>query len=978
MKLILQAIKALFRKIEASRTHWEEVKEVSVVAETTVTISKDMGSSESLSYTTTQLKVGQTYFVILNGVSYECVAWYSDAVDGVIIGNGVIYGGEGGGNGEPFSCDSYLRGDIYLNTEKAGTYTISISTKENVIHKLDKKYLPDEIIDGIDIAQSTANDAISTANSKMDANNPVGTGSFSMGRKSGSVVGNYSHAEGSYTTASGDDSHAEGYYTTASGHYSHAEGFRTTASGSYSHAEGQITTALGVNSHAEGINTTASGKFSHAEGDSTYEFSEVVTTTNPTNDDIRAAWINKKFSVSKGISSHVEGKDSLALGDYSHAEGDSTTASGQSSHSEGSSTTASGNFSHAEGSGTTALGTNSYAGGFRTTASGTYSHAEGESTHKFSDVVTTTNPTNADIITAWKSNKFSLAKGNSSHVEGQNNLALRDYSHAEGVSTTASGSQSHAEGGSTTASGASSHAEGINTKASGDYSHAEGGRTTASGNDSHAEGVNTEAFGTCSHAEGSNTTASGVGSHAEGLFTKASKDYQHAQGKYNIEDSAGTYADIIGNGTTESNRSNAATVDWSGNAWYAGDVYVGSTSGTNKDAGSKKLATEEYVDSKQVQSDYEQNDSDAADYIKNRPFYSSGITEVTLLDGTFDFAENPDTGLYLYSEESSAIFEELKTYTVLFDGTSYSCIGYIPMEGSPVLLGNASLLGVSGGNNEPFLMLTADSHLVIYTNSTDASHTVKIIDPRETIKKLDEKYLPDEIRKTPSSKMDKINPTGTGSFSLNREVSTTIGNYSFAEGYCTTASAHSSHAEGDNTTASAHASHAEGIGTTASGNQSHAEGSNTTASGSYSHAEGAVTTASGNFSHAEGRNTTASGVYQHAQGKYNIEDSTGTYADIIGNGTSSKRSNAATVDWSGNAWYAGDVYVGSTSGTNKDSGSKKLATEEYVDNSTASIEIPTTLPNPNALTIKIGSTAVTYDGSKAQTVTIDDGTEVSY
>lgn len=40
--------------------------------------------------------------------------------------------------------------------------------------------------------------------------------------------------------------------------------------------------------------------------------------------------------------------------------------------------------------------------------------------------------------------------------------------------------------------------------------------------------------------------------------------------------------------------------------------------------------------------------------------------------------------------------------------------------------------------------------------------------------------------------------------------------------------------------------------------------------------------------------------------------------------------------------------------------------------------IPTELKNPNALTIKIGSTTVTYDGSEAQTVTIDDGTEVSY
>ena len=40
--------------------------------------------------------------------------------------------------------------------------------------------------------------------------------------------------------------------------------------------------------------------------------------------------------------------------------------------------------------------------------------------------------------------------------------------------------------------------------------------------------------------------------------------------------------------------------------------------------------------------------------------------------------------------------------------------------------------------------------------------------------------------------------------------------------------------------------------------------------------------------------------------------------------------------------------------------------------------IPTALPNPNALTIKIGGTTVTYDGSAAKTVTIADGSEVAY
>ena len=39
---------------------------------------------------------------------------------------------------------------------------------------------------------------------------------------------------------------------------------------------------------------------------------------------------------------------------------------------------------------------------------------------------------------------------------------------------------------------------------------------------------------------------------------------------------------------------------------------------------------------------------------------------------------------------------------------------------------------------------------------------------------------------------------------------------------------------------------------------------------------------------------------------------------------------------------------------------------------------PAALPNPKALTIQIGGTRITYDGSTAQTVTIADGDEVAY
>lgn len=350
---------------------------------------------------------------ILNGVQY----------DGLVKQGGIYILNENGS--DLFSLrmtGNTLR--VMGGSITSGTYTLEIFYVENGIMTLDEKYIPD---------------SIARTSNVMKKNNPVGTGSFSMNRKSSTYIGKYSFAEGNNTTASGYASHAEGYMTTASGEYSHSEGYETKASTKYTHAEGYNTTASNI---------------------------------------------------------------------ASHAEGDDTTASGYASHSEGHQTTASGYASHAEG---------------------------------------------------WKTE----ASGDYSHTEGQETVASEEWSHAEGYNTTASGQSSHSEGNNTTASGYASHSE--------------GGATTASGGYSHAEGYN--------------TTASRHASHSEGHGTIASGEYQHVQGKYNIEDTSDTYAHIVGNGESDSERSNAHTLDWSGNAWFAGDVYVGSTSGTNKDEGSRKLAT---------------------------------------------------------------------------------------------------------------------------------------------------------------------------------------------------------------------------------------------------------------------------------------------------------------------------------------------------------------------------------------------------
>ena len=110
-----------------------------------------------------------------------------------------------------------------------------------------------------DTAKATADTAKTTANNAATKKDPVITGSFSQNRKSSSVIGDNSHAEGTNTTASGIASHAEGAYTIASGSRSHAEGWVATASGLASHAEGEGTIAQGYAQHVQGQYNIPSG-----------------------------------------------------------------------------------------------------------------------------------------------------------------------------------------------------------------------------------------------------------------------------------------------------------------------------------------------------------------------------------------------------------------------------------------------------------------------------------------------------------------------------------------------------------------------------------------------------------------------------------------------------------------------------------------------------------------------------------------------
>ena len=122
-------------------------------------------------------------------------------------------------------------------------------------------------------------------------------------------------------------------------------------------------------------------------------------------------------------------------------------------------------------------------------------------------------------------------------------------------------------------------------------------------------------------------TASGNASHAEGNASHAVGRSQHVQGEFNIVDpeydatnpsKRGKYAHIVGNGKNNLDRSNAHTLDWEGNAWFAGNIYIG---GMGQDDPNAKKLSVGGGGGASVQADWNQNDPEQPDFVKNRPFY---------------------------------------------------------------------------------------------------------------------------------------------------------------------------------------------------------------------------------------------------------------------------------------------------------------------------------------------------------------------
>lgn len=625
------------------------------------------------------------------------------------------------------------------------------------------------------------------------------------------------------------------------------------------------------------------------------------------------------YNKSTGYASTTLGESNTASGSYSAAVCYGNTVTGGYAFAEGYANTVNGYYGHAEGQQNTINAGKPYAHveGYDNTVDASGAHAEGRR-----NTITGYGDSHAEGCGNTVSGYCGHAEGNSntasgqySHVEGYKSQATGKEAHAEGDWTVASGQGSHTEGFSTTASGNATHAEGSGTVASGQYAHAEGDRANASGNYSHAQGQETVASGTCSHAEGWKSkatnnsahaegeegTASGKGAHVEGQGTIAASNWQHVAGKFNIEDDQNVYARITGNGTADDARSNVETLDWNGNLTVAGNITDGNGNILADKIEGLTILTYGTSTWNDFLTAFRKNMIVYCQVGKRLAFLTYASLDGTQINAEFQYYRSIANHNYNNQSDETYIYK-------LFPNNTWET----------TIRKNSTIVKVNNGINGNF-------------NTSTNELTLSLVDSTE--------------------KMNKANPVGTGSFSMNRATGSSEGTNSvtanggiiedtralaltfvsqenntatftstddlkhfaaigavitFTDGTNTFVMPWISTTQNGNTRTNI-LDNSEGYvfdvnatytttkienneSNTASGINSFAIGAGNTASGDYSCVTGAKNIASGESSFAEGSGTTASGYRSHAEGSNSKAQANNSHAE--GNGSTASGANS--------------------------------------------------------------------------------------
>lgn len=324
----------------------------------------------------------------------------------------------------------------------------------------------------------------------------------------------------------------------------------------YGIANGSYSLAMGYQKLGGGDNATASAQLSIAIGAS---------------------------ALASGIGSLALGYNSTASADYAVSIGGVNVSSATYAFSSGQGTTASGVASNAINSATLASGDYSFSGGLTSVSSGDKAFSFGGSAYAQADY-------------AVSFGNGNVSSGLSAFTSGEAGNAAGYASVTMGLSTSSFGYTGFSGGNNTHASGNYSTVFGFHTRAgyaprTFTYNGGEGtinisGDVTAEFNNGDTVNLQPDNFtpsqvGTISsvpsYDSGSNTTSfslsEGVSGITGGLIAvTSSSTYQFVAGKYNITDNVSAF--IIGNGTDEGSRSNAYTLDFSGNSAQAGNATI--------------------------------------------------------------------------------------------------------------------------------------------------------------------------------------------------------------------------------------------------------------------------------------------------------------------------------------------------------------------------------------------------------------------
>ena len=141
-----------------------------------------------------------------------------------------------------------------------------------------------------------------------------------------------------------------------------------------------------------------------------------------------------------------------------------------------------------------------------------------------------------------------------------------------------------------------------------------------------------------------------------------------------------------------------------------------------------------------VQPDWNQNDDTAADYVKNRPFYTGSMVEMVMLPETTITISVKSQNLISHNFPYS--FELGKTYVITFDGVDTEYTAY---EAEGLVCVGYDYSSVAGGSG--YIIMASNGTIVLATldTSLNGSHTIAIKGYTQEIIKIDEKYLPDNL-----------------------------------------------------------------------------------------------------------------------------------------------------------------------------------------------------------------------------------------